>query len=101
MSFGIGPRDDIGLIVLAVPHDIRLYFRSKRQKNLAPRWVALRVLNSRKRLGRVSSAVENDLSGVTGEGCLKVGKLLSNESDPVVPLQPLVEVEQMLGSIDC
>lgn len=79
-----GPRNDVRLIILAVPHYVLRHVGGLGEDDLASRGIALRIFNAGESPGGVAGAVEDDLSSRAQERCLDVWKLLAHESHTVL-----------------
>lgn len=78
------PRDHVCLVVCAVTHHVGSDMRGLNQHHLASGRVALRVLDTRKRLRAESCAVEDDLGGWARVRRLDAGKPFAHKPHTVL-----------------
>jgi len=90
MAIGKRPGNNVCFVVLAVPHDIGLDLWCFGQENLAPRGIALGILDARQCSCGIAGAVEHDPRAWVSKGCLQVWQFLADECDAVLISQPVM-----------
>lgn len=81
-------------------HNVRAHMRCPHKQDLAASRITLLVLNTRKRLCRVTGAVKNNLGGRVLVCFINTSKFSSDESHAIFFPQPFIQVQAVSGRVD-